>query len=167
MTRLGGDAQDLVGGNSEDPFDLSRVAVGIGGGQVDLVEGGEDLLVVLEGLVHVGQRLRLDALRRINEEHHSLAGGQAAADFVAEVDVPRRVDQMDGVTLPGHPDVLSLDGDAPLALDVHRVEVLLPHVASVYGAGQLEDPIGQSGLPMIDVGHDAEVSNAVEVQRIP
>ena len=81
--------QDLVGGHAEHPLDLVRVAVGVGGGQVDLVEGGDDLLVVLEGLVGVGQRLGLDALGGVDEQHHPLAGGQAAAHLVAEVDVAR------------------------------------------------------------------------------
>ena len=54
-----------------------------------------------------------------------------------------------------------------LPLDVHGVEVLLPHVAGVDGAGQFEDPVREGGLPVVDVGHDAQVSNAVEVQRGP
>ena len=66
-----------------------------------------------------------------------------------------------------HPDVLGLDGDAPLALDVHRVEVLLAHVAGVDRAGQLEDAVRQGRLAVVDVGHDAEVADAVEVQRDP
>ena len=103
LAGLGRDAQDLVGGHPEDLLDLGRVAVGIGGRQVDLVEGGDDLQVVLEGLVGVGQGLGLDALGRVDEQHHPLAGGQAAADLVAEVDVAGRVDQVDGVALPAAP----------------------------------------------------------------
>jgi hypothetical protein len=119
-------------------------------------------LVVLEGLVGVGQRLGLDPLGGVDEQHHALAGGQAAAHLVAEVDVAGGVDQVDGVALPVHPDVLGLDGDAPLALDVHRVEVLLAHVAGVDRAGQLEDAVRQRRLAVVDVGHDAEVSNRCE-----
>ena len=40
-------------------------------------------------------------------------------------------------------------------------------VASVDGAGQLQDPIRERGLAVVDVRDDAEISNAVEVQRIP
>jgi hypothetical protein len=34
--------------------------LGLGGGQVDLVDDGDDLVVVLDRLVDVGERLRLD-----------------------------------------------------------------------------------------------------------
>lgn len=40
-------------------FDLLAHPVGLGGGQVDLVEHGDDLQVVLHRQVHVRQRLRL------------------------------------------------------------------------------------------------------------
>ena len=55
------------------------VAVGLGGRQVDLVERGDDLEVVLEGQVAVGQRLGLDALGGVDEQDHALARGQRAA----------------------------------------------------------------------------------------
>ena len=154
-------------GNAQDPFDLGGVTVGVGRGQVDLVEGGDDLFVVLEGLIGVRQGLGLDALGGVDQEHHPLAGGQAAADLVAEVHVAGGVDEVDGVAFPMHPHVLGLDGDPPLPLDIHGVEVLLPHVARVDGAGQFEDPVREGGLPVVDVGHDAQVSNAVEIQRGP
>ena len=60
------------------------------------------------------------------------------------------------------PDVLGLDGDAPLALDVHRVEVLLAHVPGVDGAGQLEDAVRQGRLAVVDVADDGEVADAVD-----
>ena len=80
-------------------LDLGGVAVGVGGRQVDLVERGDDLEVVLEGEVAVGQGLGLDALRRVDEQDHALAGGQRAGHLVAEVDVAGRVDQVDDVVL--------------------------------------------------------------------
>src|SRR5919112_6502636 len=52
---------------------------------------------------------------------------------------------------------LGLDRDAALALEVHGVEQLRAVVARVYGAGDLEDAIGQGRLPMVDVGDDREV----------
>ena len=67
------------------------------------------------------------------------------------------------MALPRHPHVLGLDRDAPLALEVHRVEVLLAHVAGVDGAGELEDAVGQRGLAVVDVGDDGEVADAGEV----
>ena len=45
----------------------------------------------------VGQRLRLDALGGVDDEDGALAGLQAAADLVAEVDVAGRVDEVEPV----------------------------------------------------------------------
>ena len=52
-------------------------------------------------------------------------------------------------------DVLGLDGDAPLPFEVHRVEVLRPHVARVDRSGELEDAVGERRLSVVDVGDDA------------
>ena len=151
-----------LGGDAEHVLDLLGALLRLGRGQVDLVERGDDREVVLHRLVAVRERLRLDALRRVDEQDHALARGEAAAHLVAEVDVAGRVDQVDDVAVPLQADVLGLDRDAPFALDVHRVEVLGAHVARVDGAGQLEQPIGEGRLPVVDVGDDREGADAVE-----
>ena len=69
--------------------------IDVGRRQVDLVEDRDDLEVVLEREVDVGDRLRLDALRRVDDEQRALAGGEAARHLVVEVDVPGRVDQVE------------------------------------------------------------------------
>jgi len=51
-------------------------SVRVGCGQVDLVQHGHDLEVVLQRLVAVGQGLGLDALRRVDQEDRPLAGSQ-------------------------------------------------------------------------------------------
>ncbi len=50
------------------------------GGEVDLVDHRHDLMVVLDALVDVGQRLRFDALRRVDDQQRAFARGQAPAD---------------------------------------------------------------------------------------
>ena len=105
--------------------------------------------------------------RRVDEQDDALARGQAARHLVPEVDVAGRVDQVDDVVVPLEPHVLGLDGDAPLALEVHRVEVLGPHVAGVDGAGELEEAVGERRLPVVDVGDDAEVAEPVEPGHTP
>ena len=101
--------------------------LGLGGGEVDLVDHRHDLMVVLDRLVDVGQRLRLDALRRVDHQQRALAGGEAARDFIGEVDVAGRVHQVELIglavrRLPVEPHGLRLDGDPALLLDVHIVE---------------------------------------------
>ena len=112
------------GGEADDLLDLLPHALEVGGGQVDLVDHRHDLMVVLDRLVDVGERLRLDPLRRVDHQQRALAGGEAAADLIGEVDVARRVHQVEDVALPFEPHRLRLDGDPALALDVHIVEHL-------------------------------------------
>ena len=126
---LGGDLEDVLGGDAEHRLDLHRVAVGVGRREVDLVEAGDDLEIVLHREIAVGERLGLDALGGVDHEHDTLACGQRAAHLVAEVDVTGRVDQVVHVPVPVDADVLGLDRDAALALEIHRVEILRLHVA--------------------------------------
>ena len=97
LTGLGRDPQDVARRDAEHLLDLAGVQVGLCGGQVDLVEGGDYLEVVLDGEVAVGKGLRLDALGGVHEQHDPLAGGERAAHLVTEVDVPGRVDQVQDV----------------------------------------------------------------------
>jgi hypothetical protein len=67
------------------------------------------------------------------------------------------------MALPEHADSLGLDRDPALALELHRVEQLLLHIAVGDGVGRLQDAIGQRRLPMVDVGDDREVADLVLV----
>ncbi len=51
-------------------------ALRVGGGQVDLVDDRHDLVVVLDALVDVGQGLRFDALRRVDDQQRAFARGR-------------------------------------------------------------------------------------------
>ena len=64
-------------------------------------------------------------------------------------------------TAPRHAHRLALDGDAALALDVHPVEVLRPHLPRVDHPGELQHPVGQRRLAVVDVRDDAEVADPV------
>lgn len=51
---------------------------------------------------------------------------------------------------------LGFDGDAPFFLYLQLVEVLSP-VALLDGAGELQQPVGERGLAVVDVRDDGEV----------
>ena len=135
--------------------------LGLGGGEVDLVDDRHDLMVVLDRLVDVGERLRLDPLRRVDDQQRAFAGGEAAADLIGEVDVAGRVHQVElvglavrGLPLEAHG--LRLDGDPALLLDLHIVEHLAArHLALGQAAGALDQPVGKRRLAMVDMGDDA------------
>ena len=51
--------------------------------------------VGIERLIEIGQRLRFDALRCIHDQHRAFTGLERAADLIAEVHMPGRIDQVD------------------------------------------------------------------------
>ena len=115
----------------------------------------------------VRHRLRLDALRRIDDHQRALASRQRARHLVGEVDVPRRVEQVQLVDVPVlglvvHGDRVRLDRDAAFALQVHGVEVLVLRLA-VRDRPRHSKPVGKRGLPVVDVGDDAEIAGKFEV----
>ena len=165
---LGGDERAVVHRDRERLLDLVLAAGDVGAREVDLVEGGDDLQVRLEREDRVGDRLRLDALRGVDEQHRRLARGHGAGDLVGEVDVAGRVEEVQEVRPPvarrvAHRDGVRLDGDAALLLQVHRVEQLVVERAGVHGLRQLHDAVGQRRLAVVDVGDDAEVADVGEV----
>ena len=174
----GGDVQaglgrdrDGVGGIEPDHvLDLLLDAVAVGGRQVDLVEDGEDLEIVVERLVDVGQRLRLHALAGVDHQHRALAGGKRARHLVGEIDVAGRVHQVELIGLAVLVRVveahgLRLDGDAALALDIHGIEDLLLHLPVGDVAAQLDQPVRQRRLAVIDVGDDREIADKAGIRH--
>src|SRR5262245_31484343 len=78
-----------------------------------------------------------------------------------------RVDQVEDIVLAilglvFEPDGLRLDGDATLALDIHRIEHLLDHFARLQPAGELDQPVGQRRLAVVDVRDNREIADAVD-----
>ena len=59
---LGGDQHGLRGVEPDHFLDLLADALRLGGGKVDLVEHDDDVVIIVDGLIDIGQRLRLDAL---------------------------------------------------------------------------------------------------------
>ena len=145
--------------DADDVLDLLDHALGVGGGQVDLVEHRDHLDPLLGGGVAVRDRLRLDALRRVDDEQRALAGRERARHLVGEVDVARRVDQVQPVgdavaRLVGQRRGLRLDRDAALALEVHRVEHLRLHLAILQATADLDETVGERRLAVVDVRND-------------
>ncbi len=164
---LGRDRHGVGRIDADDVLDLLLDALGLGGRQVDLVQHGHDLVAGVDGGIDVGQRLGLDALGGVDHEQRALAGGERAADLVAEVDVAGRVHEVEDVgeavlRLVLEPHRLRLDGDAALALDVHGIEHLLAHVAQSDRAGALDQAVGERRLAVVDMRDDGEVADVVE-----
>jgi len=167
------DADPLLGACSDGQravqcqrfLDFGANEIGPGAGQVDLVEGRDDDQVLLDSEEVVGHRLCLHALRCVHHQQASLARLQRARHFIAEIDVSRRIDEVELVELAilvlvPQADGLGLDGDATFALEIHPVEhreILV--IALLHCSRRLEQALGQGALAVIDVGDDAEVAD--------
>ena len=76
----------------------------------------------------------------------------------------RRIDEIEVVHLTVTRLVLQccclrLDGDAPLFLDIHRVEHLRFHLPFGQASTALDQAVGQRGLTVVDVRNDGEISD--------
>ena len=156
---LRADVQDVVGIAVEQRGEFLRALLGLGRGQVDLVERRHDDQSGVARQVVVRERLGLQALGGVDQQHRALTGCERTRDLVGEVDVAGRVDQVELVALVRQAHRLRLDRDAALALQVHLVQVLGPHVAALDRVGDLQQAVGQRRFPVVDVRHDAEVAD--------
>ena len=137
----------------------------IGAGAVELVDEAHPRHLVLVGLAPDGLRLRLDAGDAVEHGDRAVEHAQRALDLDGEVDVARRVDDVDPVLVPEAGRRGRRDRDAALLLllhPVHRGGALMDLADLVGLAGIIKDALGRRRLAGIDVGHDADVAIAVE-----
>jgi hypothetical protein len=148
QTRLGADHRGIVRRYADDLLDLANDLGRIRRGQVDLVDDRQDFQSLFQRGVTIGDALRFDALRRIHHQQRTLAGGQRTRHFVREIDVARRVDEIQLIDLATgrferQCHALGLDRDAALALQIHGIEHLRLHFPILQAAALLDEPIGQ------------------------
>jgi hypothetical protein len=135
----------------------------VGGGKIDLVDDRNHFQAAVDGQEGIGQRLRLNALAGVDDQQRALAGGQRTRDLVAEVDVARRIDQVQlvGDAVAGfvhHANGVRFDGDAALPFQIHCVQHLGLHLPCGKGAGHFQQTVGESRLAVVDMGDDGEIS---------
>ena len=80
---LCGDLRRVLGGDADDVLDLVDHALGIGAGQVDLVDDRHDLKSAVYREVGVGEGLSLDALRRVHHQNSALARRERTRDLIS------------------------------------------------------------------------------------
>src|SRR6185437_7340438 len=143
----------------------------VGGGQVDLVQDRHHFQPHFDRGVAIRDRLRLDTLRGIDHQQRTFARRQRTRNLVAEIDVARRVDEVQFIDLAVARRVRQrhrarLDGDAALTLDRIVVQHLRFHFALAEATANLDDAVGQRGLAVIDVGDDGEVADLLHGARV-
>jgi hypothetical protein len=161
--------QDVVGIDADQVVHLLLPPLRFSAGKVDLVQHRDDFEPGIEREEQVRQRLRLDALRRVDDQDRSLAGGERTRNLVGEVDVSRRVDEVQLVLLPIlrrvlHAHRVQLDRDPALTLQIERVEDLILHFTFFERARDFDQAVGERRLAMIDMRDNAEVADLLELQ---
>ena len=161
--------RDGQGGKRIEPeilVDLLEHPVHVRRRKIDLVDHRQQLEVVLEGQIQVGDCLRLDPLGRVDDDDRAVARHQRAPHLVGEVHVTRGVNQVQPAGLPvpcgvGERDRVALDRDSPFALEFHVIENLFTEFARLHTAARLDQAIGERRLAVIDMRDDAEVANVL------
>ena len=87
----------FLGGNSENFLQLSIDRGNVGIRQIDLVDHRHDGKALFVGEVNVRHRLRFHTLRSIDDQQGAFAGCERTRNFVGEIDMPRRIEQIQPV----------------------------------------------------------------------
>ena len=143
-------------------FDLLANALRLGRGQIDLVDYRNNFEIMVQREISIGERLRFHALRCVHHQQRAFARLQAARNFVGKIHVAGRIDQIElipvaVVGLVIEPDGMRFDGDAALALEIHRIEHLRHHFALRKRARGFQKPVGQGAFAVVDMRNDGEI----------
>ena len=141
--------EDLLGLDAQYLLHFQNHFIRPGVLQIDFIEHRNDRQVVFHRRQSIGHGLGFHALKRIDQQNGPFAAGQAPRDFVMEIDVAGRVDQVqfkyfeaahpssprrEGGEI-SHRNRAGFDRDAALAFQRHVVEQLLLHFPLLDRAG--------------------------------
>ena len=110
-------------------------------------------------------RLGFDAGDRIEDGHSAVEYSKRPLDFDGEVDVARRVDDVDPMLVPLAGRGGRGDGDAALLFLLHPVHdgTAFVDFAELVGAtGVIQNAFGQRRFTRVDVGHDPDVAGTAQ-----
>ena len=140
--------------------DLVERPLEVGADAVHLVDEADTRHAVLVGLTPDGFGLRFDAGNRVEHGDGAVEHAQRALDFSGEIDVARRIDDVDAVIAPEAGRRSRCDGDAALLFLLHPVHdggAFVDFADLVRNSGVEQDPFRRGRLAGIDVRHDADV----------
>ena len=132
---------------------------------VDEVDTGD---VVRVSLTPHGLRLGLDTFLTVEHGNCTVEDAQRALNLNREVNVTGGVDDVDLVTVPEGGHGCGGDGNTTLLFLLHPVggRGAIVRLANLVVDARVEqNTFGHGGLAGIDVSHDADVANLIEVSK--
>ncbi len=151
---------DDDGIRAEPVDDHVDAALEVSAHTVLLVDEADARDLVLVGLAPDRLGLRLDAGDAIEHDDRAVKHAERALHLDGEVDMTRRVDDVDAVVVPEARRRGRGDRDAALLLlwhPVHRRGAVVYLADLVDLLGEKEDPLGHGGLARVDVRDDPDV----------
>src|SRR5262249_17464876 len=128
---------------------------------IQLVNKANARHLVLVRLAPYGFRLGLYARYTTKNSHRSIEHTKPALHFNGEIDVTRRIDDIDAILPPCAGRRRRCDCNSALALllhPIHRGGSFIDFTNPVRHPRVIENPLGRGGLARINVGHDPDVS---------
>ena len=136
-------------------------ALEVRAGAVHLVDEADARHVVLVGLAPHGFGLRLDAGDGVEHGDRAVEHAHRTLDFDGEVDVARRVDDVDAVVFPEAGRRGRRDGDAAFLLLLHEVHgggAVMDFADLMALAGVIENALGRRRLAGVDMRGNADIA---------
>ena len=140
--------------------------VEIGADPVHLVDEADPGNAVFVGLVPDGLRLWFNTGNRVEQRDGAIEDTKRTLDLDREVDVTGRIDDVDHVTVPRTGRCGGRDRDTAFLFLFHPVHDgrAFMDLTHLVGASRVvENPLGRRGLARVDVGHDPDVSDLLEM----
>ena len=137
----------------------------IGTHHVHLVDIDKTRDMIFVSLSPYSLGLRFHAAFGAEHCHRPIKHAQGAFDLNSEVDVARRVNNIDTSSLPEAGGCSGRDRDATFLLlrhPVHRSSAFMGLTKSVVDTGVEQDTLSRRGLACIDVSHDANISRILK-----
>jgi hypothetical protein len=157
----GGEVELGVGGvELEKEFkDLIENFLGIGIFAIDLIKNNDGFGADFEGFAENELGLGLRTLGSINDKENAIDHAEDAFDFSTEIGVAWGIDNVDADIVIFEGGVFGFDGNTPFPLEVHRVHHALgDDLVGAESTCLAEELIHESGLAVIDVGNDCNIS---------
>ena len=119
---------------------------------------------MIQRQITIGQRLRLNALRRVHYQKRAFTGSQASGHLVIKVNMSRRINQIERILLSvlcfiDQTDCLRLDRNAAFTFQIHIVKHLILHLSCRQQSRLFNNTVCQRRFAMINVCDNAKISN--------